>query len=340
MNYRIVATLGPATAGETMWWSLLEAGVTAFRLNTAHFQLGTLQAWLERIAGFLEESASESFPVILDLQASKWRIGTITPAELEKGTSVELILGAFEDGEAEAATVAARVLSIPHPDFFAAARSAGGGEIALNDARVMLRIENLGKERITARVIRGGEISTRKGITLVGSEYRKEELNEKDGRIVDLARSYPFVRYALSYVKDAVEMCNYRQLFTSSGMGATYLIAKVERASALEEAEKIARSADELWICRGDLGAEMGAAAMAEQLFRFFPRIPDIPKPVFLAGQVLEHLTAHSMPTRSEISYLYESLQRGFGGFVLSDETAVGAHPLEACRAAALFRST
>jgi pyruvate kinase len=200
----------------------------------------------------------------------------------------------------------------------------------------MLRIESLGKERISARVIRGGEISTRKGITLVGSSYRKEELNEKDRRIVELARSYPLVRFTLSYVKDAVEMNNYRKLFEPS----TYLIAKVERASALEEAEKIARSADELWICRGDLGAEMGAAAMAEQLFRFFPRIRDIQKPVLLAGQVLEHLTTQPMPTRSEISYLYESLQRGFGGFVLSDETAVGAHPLEACRAAALFRAT
>jgi pyruvate kinase len=82
----------------------------------------------------------------------------------------------------------------------------------------------------------------------------------------------------------------------------------------------------------------MGPAAMAEELFRFFPRIPRISKPVFLAGQVLEHMSGHPTPTRSEISYLYESLQRGFAGIVLSDETALGAYPLEACRTAALFR--
>jgi pyruvate kinase len=349
MNYRIVATLGPATGGEESWRGLLEAGATAFRLNTAHFRLEILQAWLERISGFLEQSGAVSsgspehdgsaregpFPVILDLQASKWRIGTVRSAQLEEGASVRLIPAEAQGEELESAGSGSRILPVPHPDFFTAAGAAGGGEIAVNDAKVMLRIERLEKNRIAARVIRSGEISAGKGITLVGSGYRKEQLNRKDRRVVELTRSYPFVRYALSYVKDAVEMSNYRRLFPDS----TYLIAKVERASALEEAEPIARSADELWICRGDLGAEMGAAAMAEQLFRFFPRIPKIPKPVFLAGQVLEHLTANPTPTRSEISCLYESLQRGFRGFVLSDETAVGAHPLEACRVAALFRS-
>ena len=77
---------------------------------------------------------------------------------------------------------------------------------------------------------------------------------------------------------------------------------------------------------------------MAEEGLKFFTGVY-IPKPVFLAGQVLEHMSAHPVPTRSEISYLYDALQRGFQGLVLSDETAVGAYPLEACRTAALFRS-
>jgi len=350
MNYRIVATLGPATGEENIWGSLLEAGVTAFRLNTAHFQLENLKSWLERIDGFLQRFGPESrglpdqdgpfpedpFPVILDLQAGKWRIGGVKSTELHIGATVELIP---EEGEENHATaVGPRILRIPHLDFFTAAQTAESGEIAINDAKVMLRIENREKRRITARVTRGGEISAGKGITLVGSGYRIEQLNRKDRRVVELGCSYPFVRYALSYVKDAAEMNNYRRLFSDRWGGRQHLIAKLERASALEEAEEIARTADELWICRGDLGAEMGPAAMAEGLFHFFPRIREIPKPVLLAGQVLEHMSAHPTPTRSEISYLYESLQRGFEGLVLSDETALGAYPLEACRTAALFR--
>jgi len=79
---------------------------------------------------------------------------------------------------------------------------------------------------------------------------------------------------------------------------------------------------------------------MAEELFRFSKLVERIPKPVFLAGQVLEHMTEHPTPTRSEISYLYEVLLRGFRGVVLSDETAVGKFPVESCRTAALFCSS
>ena len=353
MNYQIVATLGPATDEQQMWGSLVAAGATAFRLNTAHFRLDILQNWLEAIAHFLAESPAgndrfperaasvdaDAFPVILDLQASKWRIGNVKSTALESGASVQLVLETEGDEQGDRSGSDPGILPIPHPDLFTAAQIDAGGEIAVNDGKVMLRIESPGKRRITARVTRGGEISARKGISLVGSEYRVEHLHRNDMQVLEMARRYPFVRYALSYVKDGVEMSSYRRLFQERGAGASYLIAKVERASALEDAEQIAGNADELWICRGDLGAEVGAAAMAEKLYRFLPRIRRIPKPVFLAGQVLEHLTSHPTPTRSEISYLYEALQRGFAGVVLSDETAVGAYPLESCRVAALFRS-
>ena len=334
MNYRIVATLGPATSDERTWRRMVAAGATAFRLNTAHFALDTLKVWLERIAVFLGEEGLGSFPVILDLQGSKWRIGAVRTDRLERGAAVELILAASGKGEPDEPFAGGAALPVPHPDFFEAACSAGGGEISLDDGRVMLRIEGPGRERITARVVRGGTISAAKGLTLVGGQYRKEALSGKDRRVVEMAGSRSFVRYALSYVKDGAEMGNYRKLFERSA----YLIAKVERGSALAGAVEIAGAADELWICRGDLGAEIGPRAMAERLFRFFARMPEIPKPLILAGQVLEHMASHPAPTRSEVSYLYESLQRGFVGFVLSDETAVGAYPVEACRAAALFR--
>lgn len=335
MNYQIVVTLGPETNREDMWRMLLEAGATAFRLNTSHFDLEELEAWLVRIAHFSADLAdrklADRLPVILDLQASKWRIGAVEEAELAPGQSVELVVGA--DPAEDTGVSGSLLLSIPHPDFFEAARSSSG-EIAVNDARVLLQIESIGEQRITARVVQGGEVRTGKGITIVGSRYRNEELNDKDRRVVELSRSYPWLRYALSYVKDAGEMRNYKALFDPS----IYLVAKLERVSAVRQAEQIARAADELWLCRGDLGAEMGARAMAEEVFHFSKIVERIPKPVFLAGQVLEHMTEHPTPTRSEISCLYDALQRGFRGVVLSDETAIGAHPVETCRIAALFR--
>ena len=117
MNYRIVATLGPATDGETIWRSLLEAGATAFRLNTTHFQLEMLQTWLERIARYLADerdgsSPEDPFPVILDLQASKWRIGSVEPAVLATGAAVELVLGTAEGAEPDRTDAGPRILPV------------------------------------------------------------------------------------------------------------------------------------------------------------------------------------------------------------------------------------
>jgi pyruvate kinase len=104
------------------------------------------------------------------------------------------------------------------------------------------------------------------------------------------------------------------------------VIAKIERREAIESLARIEETADDLWICRGDLGAQLGLEAMAGFLARFRPA--DHPRPVYVAGQVLEHLTEHPAPTRSEACHLFDLVFRGYAGVVLSDETAVGRDPV------------
>lgn len=322
MAYDLVVTLGPATEAEGIADALAQAGATGFRLNTSHLALGALHAWLDRLARAF--GSPLPLPVVLDLQGSKWRLGDFAAFPLQAGSPVELILAARcgSDG----------TLPVPHHDFFQAAASSDG-EIVLNDAKSLLRIEAASGERIRARVERGGEISANKGITFARSEYRKETLSEKDRQVFDGTQAIGNVRYAVSYVKDAAEMARYRALLPGS-----HLIAKLERATAVAEARAIAASCDEVWLCRGDLGAEMGARGMAQAVHGFTTQVPSLPVPALLAGQVLEHMTEHPSPTRSELCYLHDALQAGYGGVVLSDETAVGRYPVEACRAAALFR--
>ena len=108
---------------------------------------------------------------------------------------------------------------------------------------------------------------------------------------------------------------------------------------ALAEGTQIAVSADEVWLCRVDLGAELGLKGMATAVSQFSDRVHAIPVPVLLAGQVLEHMAEHPTPTRTEVCGLHEALGHGYQGFVLSDETAIGQDPVESCRVAALFRS-
>lgn len=324
MQYNITATLGPASKSEKIWCEMISLGITAFRLNTSHMETEEVEELVKRISAFSSKEKT-GLPVVLDLQGSKWRLGSIEAAELKEGESVELTLS---DN-----SLSKDHLPVPHQDFFHAAE-VSGKEIVLNDAKVILEAESAGPASIKARVVKGGPVSSRKGITFSSSAFRSESLKQKDREIISRISGYEAVRYAVSYVKDAEEMKKYRELI---GVQA-YIIAKLERGSAIEDALNIKDFCDELWLCRGDLGAELGLRKMAETAAEFSKAVKDIHRPVFLAGQVLEHMAAHREPTRSEVSYIYESLQKGYSGIVLSDETAVGKYPVEACRTAAMFR--
>ena len=325
MNYAIIATLGPASAQAETWQTMLDAGATAFRLNTSHLSLSELDDWLEQLSPFLEGRAGP-IPLVLDLQGSKWRLGGFEPFVLVEGQTIDLIYADAVEGD--------QALPVPHADFFQAAPGSSG-EIALNDARIRLGVVTAHPDRVEARVLLGGPIAPRKGITFTASTYRAEQLSDKDRAIFERGRDLPTVRFAISYVKDAAEMARYRGLF---GPGAA-LIAKLERGQAMSEAAGVAQYADEVWVCRGDLGAELGLPAMAQAVADFSDGVRALPVPAIMAGQVLEHMVEHATPTRSEVCYLYDALQRGYQGVVLSDEAAIGRYPVESCRVAGLFRS-
>jgi pyruvate kinase len=324
MNYKIIATLGPGSSEPARWEAMLATGATAFRLNTSHLTPQQTLDWLARLEKAFQTSG-HSAPVVLDLQGSKWRLGSLPVVDLELDRVIELRPAASSDQSG--------VFPVPHADFFKAA-AASNGEIVLNDAKLRLRIEKINNDSITARVTQAGPIGANKGITLADSKFRQEGLSEKDQLIFKQTRSFGFVSYAISYIKDAAEMAAYRDQLGS----APCLIAKLERRQAMREAVEIAVSANELWVCRGDLGAEVGLKALAETVLDFADLLPRINVPVIMAGQVLEHMTRQPAPTRSEICYLYETLQRGYQGFVLSDEAAIGLYPLESCKIAAMFR--
>jgi pyruvate kinase len=319
-RYEVVATLGPATPGAASARELLRAGATALRLNTSHISRPELERWLEGLRPLAGDAR-----LYLDLQGSKWRVGRFPAAPLAEKARVELFLGA------EAGATGA--VPVPHEDFFRAA-AASDGRVLLDDARIELRLETVGGDRAVATVERAGTLQPRKGITLPSTPFRREGLTDPDSAVVALGGALPGIRYAVSYVKDAPEMTGYREVI---GRGC-FVAAKIERASAVADVAAIARVSDEIWICRGDLGAEMGLAAMAEAVHDLSGAVGSLRAPALLAGQVLEHMTRHPAPTRAEVCHLYDALARGFAGVVLSDETAVGEHPVDSVRTAAMWR--
>lgn len=323
MNYTITATLGPASRQAPLWKEMFSSGTTSFRLNTSHISIEELSEWTESLSSFLEAQTLQ-IPLVLDLQGSKWRLGKIPSQTLSKDSVVRLVFGSEAGGP--------DILPVPHLDFFKAARYTGA-ELVLNDAKAVLTVLSFSENEIEAVVKKEGLVSSAKGITVRGTDFRIESLSEKDAAIIELTGKLPNIRYAVSYIKDAAEMLTYRRLMGPDA----YIIAKIERESAVKDIMAISEYCNELWICRGDLGAEMGLTGMADSVFSILNIIGDLRRPVVMAGQVLEHMTHSSVPTRSEVCYIYESLKKGISGFVLSDETAVGQFPAESCRICSMF---
>lgn len=330
MNYRVVATLGPSTASEPARRALLNAGADAFRVNTSHLSIEELDRLLEQLAPHLAEPGGPY--LVLDLQGNKWRLGAYPPTVVARGDTVSLVAGESTD--------APGTFPVPHLDFFRAAAESPG-VILLNDAKTRLRLLDASEDRLEAVVERGGELGGRKGVALPGTRYRSEGLRAKDRSVLELGAQLASqcggveapVRYAVSYLRDGAEAMSYR---AACGEDA-YLIAKLEREEALADLAAIEEAADELWFCRGDLGAELGLVGLARAAARFADGLPRR-RPSFLAGQVLEHMTATATPTRAEVCALHDALAAGYRGVVLSDETAIGAYAAEACATAALFR--
>ncbi len=359
MTYDIIATLGPATAAPADALRLLHNGANRFRLNTSHLSVTETMTWIEHLPDRANQAEARNGPheVVLDLQGSKWRLGVFEVCVLALGDTVVLwdcsvpaapgAAGANDAAStsrfpASSAKAAVHRLPVPHSDFFRAAADCPG-TVRLNDGRVELQIEDVEPAALRCRVMTQGEISPRKGISLPGSTFRREGLSDKDQDIVRRAALLPQVSYALSYVRDAEELRVLKHAVDSvdevGSVRGRCIIAKIERPEAVNDIEAIAQECNELWICRGDLGAELGSVAMARTVHELTGKLRRLAPPTVLAGQVLEHMTTHPEPTRSELCHLYDALKAGYAGIVLSDETAVGKHPAAACRAAAMFQS-
>ncbi len=309
-----ILTLGPATSSPDMMAALL--GVAgAFRLNASHLVPESLARWLEALDRVFH-SAGHTVPVYVDLQGAKMRIGSYPDCRFLP-ERVHLILG--EKSETP------QTIPVPHPAFFQAVRA--GDLLTLNDARVGLRVLSTDDRACQAEVVRDGPLSSHKGLNRRGHPLPCPSLSEGDRRAVEVALDHEFVRFAFSFVHDGTEADLIRPR-----VGGRVVAAKIELPEALDHLGGIADRFDELWLCRGDLGAQAGLAALGSLQETFVRRATGLGRPRYLAGQVLEYMTHFPQPTRAEVVGLFQAEREGFAGVVLSDETAVGRHPLEVAR--------
>ncbi|MEH2568768.1 pyruvate kinase [Bradyrhizobium sp. AZCC 2289] len=315
-NAKIIATLGPSSSSPTTIRSLFDAGVDMFRLNFSHGTHDDHKRRFEAIRG-VERDVGRPIGIMIDLQGPKLRIGTFFdgPVELQSGDKLRLDL---ENTPGDRTRV-----PLPHPEIFAAL--VPGTDLLLDDGKLRLEVLECGPRYAETRVKIGGRLSERKGVNVPGVILPLSPFTEKDRRDLTFGLEHGPDWVALSFVQKAEDIAEARTLIGSRAL----IMAKLEKPAAIENLDAIVALADGIMVARGDLGVELPPAQVPIIQRRIVRACRREGKPVVVATQMLESMTASPVPTRAEASDVAAAVYEGSDAVMLSAESASGRFPVE-----------
>ena len=309
--------MGPASSSPDVVDRLVATGMDAARLNFSH---GTHEEHAERaeLVRAAQKRAGRPLALIADLQGPKLRIGDLPdPLMLVEGDQVD-VAGDADGGR--------RTIPVSPPVLQQVLRP--GHDLLIDDGRVRLRVDEVDGVRARATVLVGGSVESHKGVNLPGVSVPVPSLTEKDMRDLEFALELGVDYVALSFVRSADDCRSLRELLQGADSTAL-VVAKIEKGEALEELDQITGAADAVMVARGDLGVEIGPAAVPLVQKRIILSALDHGKPAITATQMLESMVRHPEPTRAEASDVANAVLDGTSALMLSGETAVGNYPIE-----------
>jgi pyruvate kinase len=323
---KIVATLGPATDAPEVLDGMILAGLDVVRLNFSHDSEEHHRARV-RLVRERAEALGCQVGVMVDLQGPKIRIerfreGRVT---LEEGATFALDASLPADaGTSERVGVTYKALPgdvVP------------GDRLLLDDGRLVLRVDEVAGAEVRCTVLAGGELTGSKGINREGGGLSAPALTDKDRRDIVVAAELEADYLAVSFPRSAADIEEARSLLHAAG-GRAGIIAKLERAEALAGLESLIQAADALMIARGDLGVEIGDAALPPVQKRAIRLCRALNRAAIVATQMMQSMIENPIPTRAEVFDVANAVLDGTDAVMLSAETAVGRHPVAVIEAA------
>ena len=324
---KIVATLGPATDKPKVLANLIAAGLDAARLNYSH---GTRDDHAKRARSLRRAAKAQhrEIALIADLQGPKIRLEKFRngPIQLEEGYdfTIDADLDANAGDEQHIGVTYKALPKDVHE----------GDTLLVDDGRIILKVENVDGNAIETVVLLGGELSDNKGVNREGGGLSAKALTHKDRHDLKHAVEIGADYIAVSFPRTAKDIEDARRLLDKAGSNAG-IIAKIERAEAIEHAEEIIRAADGIMIARGDLGVEIGDSRLPpvqKQLIDLARRCHRI---VITATQMMESMIENPMPTRAEVFDVANAVLDGTDAVMLSAETSIGKYPVKTVEAMA-----
>ncbi len=307
----IFGTLGPSCKDSEILRAMLAEGLDGMRLNLSH-------ATLEESASLIESyrKAAEAFgrrPVLLiDMQGPELRIGRLQkPLALNAGDTVE-----------------PNILPFPAEVENALRSASAGREILLDDGKLLLKTEGAN----LLRVIRGGILESRKSVALPGIAIRTPAMTEADRRHIRLARQYGVTAVMQPFVRSKEDLLEVRRALNEAGCRDLRLFAKIENADGIAHLDEILPYCDEIVIARGDLGNAMPLWELPTAQKHIAEACRKAGRDFTVVTQMLDSMTHRPVPTRAEVSDIFNAVLDGASSVMLTGETASGEYPLEAIR--------
>lgn len=317
---KIVATLGPATDNKKTLKEIIQAGVDIVRINCSH---GKKEELLERInlVRSVSESCKLEVAILLDLQGPKIRINSFKNNKVKLKPGQQFILDPDLDEHAgDEQQVGIGYKNLP--------KDVKAKDILLlDDGRLSLRVSKVEKNKIFCIVVGGGELHNNKGINRLGGGLSAEALTEKDKNDIKIAGELDVDYVALSFPRSVDDIIRAKKLLQNANSKAG-IIAKIERAEALDSLDDIIKESSGVMVARGDLGVEIGDAELPAVQKNIINRARALDRLVITATQMMESMIESSLPTRAEVFDVANAVLDGTDAVMLSAETAVGKHPV------------
>ncbi|MDZ4822998.1 MAG: pyruvate kinase [Flavobacteriales bacterium] len=320
---KVVATIGPASASKDMLKKMIEEGLDVVRLNFSHSSHDEHRAVIN-ILQDLNKELQTNTALLADLQGPKLRIGEV------EGNSAELKAGQLLKITTRSVVGSNKLVSTNYKEFPTDVKA--GEMVLLDDGKIALRILSTnGFDEVETEVVQGGILSSRKGINLPNTKVSLPSLSEKDLADLDFALSQKVDWIGLSFVRSAADIIALKQIIALSGSHAK-VVAKIEKPEAVADIDDIIREADAVMVARGDLGVEIPLQQVPLLQKMIIRKCVASSKPVIVATQMMESMITNHTPTRAEVNDVANAVLDGADAVMLSGETSVGRHPVEAIR--------
>ncbi|MDJ0973658.1 MAG: pyruvate kinase [Planctomycetota bacterium] len=316
---KILCTVGPACAGETILAQLMAAGADLFRVNGAHAKPEELRGWVELVRA-ASRRARRPASVLVDLPGTKLRVGELEGGqmELEAESRVHLVPDTRLDDPAQ----------VPIRGIDDLSGVAQGLEVLLADGQIRMRVLEHKDKGLLCKVMDGGTLLQGKGVDFPGGRLETNVPTERDEELARAAVEAGVDCLALSFVRQAGDVVRLRKLLDEIGARHMPVIVKIEREDAVEALDSILAKASGVMVARGDLGVDVGPERVPSLQKQIIEMATRYGRPVIVATEMLESMVERPRPTRAEAGDVANAVFEGADGVMLSAETAVGENPV------------